>query len=560
MPVSPKSTVSTDVLYTEEQSGRKKTVLDVVDTTVSRCAVYVFCVVLICVAYRSYVGSLTKPFWYDEIFSIIVATQPSWHAMKEAMVGDGNPPLYALLIRALMHLSRESRFLIRLPSLVGFVGALIGIFVFVRRECGAAYGLLAVAFVCSEPVWTYSYEARPYGLLLGFMMLGLVSWQSATRAGDSTRPRRLGLCGMAVAIAGSILAHNIGVIEVGVPLLFGEAVRMWRTRRVDWPVLATGMAAIPALLVTIPMMRRTSELLFNYTRSPLHALTVRKIFLDSNAVHSLPLVFDISHSSVEFTVLLLGIMMVPFAYRLSMDSFNRRTPTSSGAVETKMPPHIIAGATGASLLIPITWVLMMCQNGWYFARYGIGSVAGIAILVCFGARKSFGTRSVVPLTVTMFLLAEYCYPAVHLYRHPPDRVSANFAIYADQSDLPVAAVEPLAFPVVWWYAPKPVQDRLVYLKDIEFAKNARYANNVAVALPEAALASEDHRFPAHFQDYASFVAAHDHFILYLPTLAINPAIEEDRFRSAGFVVTPIRQVGSEKIDDVQRVRRNASRD
>src|SRR5689334_9243152 len=129
MPVSETSAAPTDEFHGKKTSGRLATILNIFDRSASRIALSLLLILLACVAYRSYVGSKVKPLWYDEIFSIIVATQPTWHAMKEAMPGDGNPPLYALLTKAAIHFFGESRFLIRFPSLVGFLGALIATFV-----------------------------------------------------------------------------------------------------------------------------------------------------------------------------------------------------------------------------------------------------------------------------------------------------------------------------------------------------------------------------------------------------------------------------------------------
>ncbi len=81
-----------------------------------------------------------KPLWYDELFSVIVARQPSWHAMRGAMAGDGNPPLYPLLTKFCMALFGSSDFSVRLPSLAGFLAALVGVYVFVRRDAGPLTG------------------------------------------------------------------------------------------------------------------------------------------------------------------------------------------------------------------------------------------------------------------------------------------------------------------------------------------------------------------------------------------------------------------------------------
>ncbi|HUD23862.1 MAG TPA: glycosyltransferase family 39 protein, partial [Acidobacteriaceae bacterium] len=212
------------------------------------------------------------------------------------MPSECNPPLYPLLARLAIRLFGLTDLSVRMPDILSFLAALAGVYVFVRRECGVVFGLLAVVLIFSEPGWTYSFEARPYGLLLAFLMLALVSWQSAANAAEATppRPRRLALAGMVVGIVGSILSHGIGILEVGVPLLLGEAVRLYRTRRPDWPVFTTALAAIPALAIILPMMRRTSNLLLIYTHAWMHPLTLSKIysFCTSNIRMTMPLLLN----------------------------------------------------------------------------------------------------------------------------------------------------------------------------------------------------------------------------------------------------------------------------
>lgn len=50
-------------------------------------------ILLILVTVFSLLRSHHKLFWYDEIFTIIVASQPNFHSFLAAMPAEGNPPL-----------------------------------------------------------------------------------------------------------------------------------------------------------------------------------------------------------------------------------------------------------------------------------------------------------------------------------------------------------------------------------------------------------------------------------------------------------------------------------
>ena len=297
-----------------QQTGCKpRRIGDFVYNLLTRYEIVSLTLLLVFVFIYAAVASLHKPLWFDELFTIIVATQPTLHKFAQAMPPEGNPPINTLLTRFFIHIFGLTEFSVRLAPMLSFLAALTGIYVFVRRECGAVFGLLAVVLTLSQPAWEYSFEARPYGLLLAFLMLALVSWQSATRAADGTprQSRHLALAGIVIGIAGSILSHNIGVVEVGVPLLFGEAVRTYYRRRPDWPLLATALAVIPSMAITLPMIRHTNSVII--ARSPTLAfpLTLRKVIKYGEwAQKSWSAVID-----TQFVLILIVVVLATWAPR-----------------------------------------------------------------------------------------------------------------------------------------------------------------------------------------------------------------------------------------------------
>ena len=57
-----------------------------------------------------------RPFWFDVLATLFVASQPTLGAMFRAMPSDGNPPLYFLLARLCLHLPVNTELALRLPS------------------------------------------------------------------------------------------------------------------------------------------------------------------------------------------------------------------------------------------------------------------------------------------------------------------------------------------------------------------------------------------------------------------------------------------------------------
>ena len=526
-------------------SGSARNVGDLCYDLLSRYGLLSLLLLLALVFARSVCGSQQKALWNDEIYSVIVATQPTWHKFAQAMPSECNPPLYPLLARLAIRLFGLTDLSVRMPDILSFLAALAGVYVFVRRECGVVFGLLAVVLIFSEPGWTYSFEARPYGLLLAFLMLALVSWQSAANAAEATprRPRRLALVGIVIGIVGSIFSHGIGVVEVGVPLLFGEAVRLHRTRRPDWPILATALSASPALAIILPMMRRTRDLLLIYSRAEMHPLTLAKLhqYWIVNPKSTLNLILNPALIEILAT-----IVFVAWAPRwLNCSGSNSSDRLDQGLI-VRPSAHAIAAALGASLLIPATMLAMMSSTGYYNCRYGIGSIAGIAMLACLLIGRAGRRQSTICLSLFAFLLLSYTHGYISAMRHPPGQADAvAYVLSSDQSDLPIVISDPFNYIRVWWYAPASVKDRFIYLSDEPTGIQHDYL------VPEVALVAEKPLISARLEDYAGFLSTHDHFLL--DTDADDRSIFlKARLEGAGYRSTLQADDGFNHLYDMQR--------
>ncbi len=473
-----------------------------------------------------------RTFWFDELFTMLVASQPDFHSLSMALAADGNPPLLHLIVRALIPVFGHTTLSARLPSMLGFVFACLGVYVFVRRRCGVLAGMLAVVLLVCEPGWSYAYEARPYGLLIAFLMLTMVSWQTAaSRRGE----RRLALIGMVIGIAACMLSHHVGLIECGLPILFGETMRWYRTRRFDWRLYSTFLIAAPVLAITLPMMRRTREQLQLHAPAVKESLSLVVFKHDwlKNAWLSLPLILELS------SALLIGCLVLA--------SWRRPEATvahSERADDTvHIPTHEIAAAVGAALLIPVTLVIMMSSTGYYNCRYGIGSMAGIAILAAFGMAKVMARRRDVTVALIVFFVILFMQKAVREVHRGRLPVNAH-ALPHESSDLPIVLPDPFEFFPTWWYASDEQRDRLHYLADQKVAIQNR--NTV----PEVSLMLERGRFPAHLDQYSEFVASHPHFLVYFPGNQVDGSFVE-RLMESGYRVNPLK--GEAKgLYDVQR--------
>jgi hypothetical protein len=183
-----------------------------------------------------------KPFWYDEIITLIAAKAPDAStAWKAAMETDANPPLPHMMVHFAIRWFGLNEVTARLPSIVGFWVFSLCLYLFVARRKGAVYGLCALLMPALTRAYYYSAEARGYGPELGFCGLALIAWQSAAER----RHRAAALCGLALSLAGMMLCHYYAVL-VYLPLAGAEAIRARRMKRLDWAVwLAMAAGGVP---------------------------------------------------------------------------------------------------------------------------------------------------------------------------------------------------------------------------------------------------------------------------------------------------------------------------
>ena len=187
---------------------------------------------------RSLVAAASKPFWYDEVFTVIVARQPSLSAIWRVLAqpADSQVPPFYLVERTAAALLHNPQIGFRLPSILGFACTLVLVFFFVKRRSGALYALLCTSILLITVAYTtYAVEARPYGLLVACIALALLCYQRAPE------PRWLVLMGFSLASAGAL--HYYAVFAL-VPFGLAEIALYLNTRRLRpsvWLALACGL-------------------------------------------------------------------------------------------------------------------------------------------------------------------------------------------------------------------------------------------------------------------------------------------------------------------------------
>jgi len=471
-----------------------------------------------------------RPLWFDELFTLYISRLPDVDRLFRALPADGNPPLYYLLARVSMARFGQTAVSVRLPSVLAFAGAALAVYYFVRRRRGPGSGLFAMLALDCCNIARYGSEARPYALLLGFVGLTLVSWQTAV---EDKRPRRWPLMGVAVGIAGAIASHHYGSIHVGIPLACGEVVRLVKRRRLDIPMYCAGIAGLSMLFVTVPFAQATHRVLLNYVKQSAS-------FWAKPTISSMGSYGEMVCFWLPSAVLVLLILTAV------------NTPASdSGETANKnpgLPAHEVAAAIGLTLLVPVMIGLTWFATGYYLERYAISAAMGIAILAGLeigGSSHSTAVAALCSILLGMWLIAPLADAGARtIERRMARPPSANAATGWTLSDVPglepIVVASAVTYIPEWWYAPPQLRERLHYLADLTFA--VRQPD----FLPELSLVTEQPYVPSKVDDYRQFVSTHDHFLLYSVGV---PRLEwiSERLRSEGWSLRILRTRGSETL-------------
>lgn len=318
--------------------------------------------------------SASRRFWYDELYTVGLCDLPSFSLILKALSEgvDAQPPVLYILTRAARTAFGPSELATRLPELAGFALLATCLFWFVCRRTSALWGAVAVLIVMVTRAHDYAFEARPYGLYLGFSALALLCWQFVIDG----RCRKLALAGLWAALALAISSHYYAVLVL-LPLFLGECARSIRRRTLDWPVLVIIALAGAVVFFYLPLMGGTMALAIHPALSP----TINMLW----QVYE----FTFAKAAVPLTLCLVALF---FATR----SASVDPPASEGL---SMPEAV---ACVAFLALPVPGYLLARGAGLELTeRYLLPVVIGAAPLIAIGLRQAAKQRTA---AAALFLL------------------------------------------------------------------------------------------------------------------------------------------------------------
>jgi hypothetical protein len=432
-------------------------------------------------------GQLRTILWYDELHTYYIAQAPSLARMFDEMRHvDLNPPLIYLLVRASHSLFGVSIVATRLPSTIAFFLGSAAAGVFLARRIGALWAAAAVALFWFSPFFRYATEARPYGILLAFFSLTLLSWDSATRETPGQSSRAWALAGIVAGNTGMMLSHVLAPLSI-LPFLVAELVRSARRRRLDGAVWAALLLPLAVGIVDLPLLRQVGMTIYPaiYRASP------AKIgaFYGGAFTHVLP-------------------ALIPALALAFLVAWWRRGPS--------VPWHFLdareAPLLATALLPPVLLNLMMMRSGGpFWDRYSITTALIFYVLIVLFVAHECRLNRLAGLAALLVLLAYNLLPAVNLIEAQARwRAARHIAIDGVRPELPFVVNAATTFLALDHHESAAFLDRVYYLVDEPSA--LRYAHTNLFE----GIAGLKPYFPlrAHIESYADFAARHPRFLVF----------------------------------------------
>jgi hypothetical protein len=191
-----------------------------------------------------------KPFWHDEIVTLLIADLPAEQQWSSVRLGlDLAPPLGFLATAGAHAVAGRGPIASRAPAILGVWLASLAVFVFVARRSSVAAAGAAVCLLFFSSAYRYAYEARGYGLAIGFVAVAWLAWSEAAAG----RRRGLWLPVLSAALAASVWTQYYAVLAF-IPVLAGEVWRQLRGRRLDREMCKAIVLAAVALIPIVPVV------------------------------------------------------------------------------------------------------------------------------------------------------------------------------------------------------------------------------------------------------------------------------------------------------------------
>jgi hypothetical protein len=434
-----------------------------------------------------------KVLWYDELVTLYISgLQPFslvWEALKEG--ADGTPPGYYILVRAARMLPGDPHLTLLIPSIVGYLLTLLGVYSFTKKRLPAIAGLIAVVLMALSPFRAYGLEARPYSLLIGFLAVSAAFWQRIDE-------QRFAAPLFALFLTLTVACHYLAVITI-LPFAVAELTGTLLSRRIRWKAWAACLIATIPAFVSLPI-------LLHYRAAFGRSFWTRASW--DMAVRTYGDYVGIDYRLAFFFVLILFVGLGESLIR----TFRAGARQETRDVQFRSAELVLISSF---LFYPaLLTVLTKLLGSGYTSRYGLPAVLGLVLGSVFLTRTLWLKSSSVYLLAALLIIFAFRSGSDFLmvYKARSIGVDGHWNRLAELSvsepGIPVVIASPLAYLQAVEYSPPEMRDRLIQIVDGDTASRL-----VGTDTPDRTNRILANFVPLHVEGLAEFQAGHQKFIL-----------------------------------------------
>lgn len=326
-----------------------------------------------------------KPFWSDEVVFRWIALEPSVHAIYHDLLvpTDLDPPVAQIATHFAMMVFGSGVIGARVPSMIGVCSALLCLFLVLEMYVDSLFACIGLLFPLSSLLITYGWEARPYGLMYGFLALAVLSW---CRLGEENSHRRLWTFLLTVSLVLMLGCHFYSVFAL--PAFFvAEFVRMRRRAHIEWATWLVILGASATELFYLPIMAAARKYSDGYFEKP--------------DLDSLPAMFV--HAFPNAGTLLFVFLLLAGAVVLASVLASASSTSGVPIVTHRSEPEFIALALMLTLVPVFGWLAGILFLKAFVTRYVLHGLIGLFLLLPFvSSRLSKGNPVVALLLIATF--------------------------------------------------------------------------------------------------------------------------------------------------------------
>lgn len=441
-----------------------------------------------------------RSLWFDEFMTYNIAAKGRFSEMAASMKAgaDSIPPYFHFLQHLVLELGGPTEISLRILPAIAVATGFLCLYFFLAPKCGPIAALAGALLPMASASFTYAYEGRPYGILIGLTCAVALVW-------SRTETTRFATPVLGVLLATATLVHPFGLF-VTLSIAAAEAAlsllrRSWRPD--TWMTL---IAAMIPIILHFPFLLRTKQ---NFSAHLFTSASLQNALTSMQSLFGtlwpLPLIIAVGYIFLEMTAI--GIHTTGLL------------PPVDGSPRSKFSRSLdaeISLGIALFLVLPfITWLACRFVGWGLVGRYIIPSTVGAGILWGVAASRASVAWRVATFAALALLVGGRCLSGMRSFlleipSNIPQKYKAILQFVESNIDQTVVIHDAEAFLQCWHALPEQSRNHFIFVADPAIAASLSKLRSDSV---DVTMHGFGKTTGARVMDYSSFTQTHNRFIL-----------------------------------------------